>query len=211
MRVRGCCTWLVLAVYFTGVGALQAKTIEVRIDNMAYVPSSIMAEQGDMIRWINNDPFDHTATVEGRWEVMIQAGATIEQPLEKPEFGNFLLPIPSDNDRKAGCDCKIDLLSTLSLSPRGRGRHAKACRVRGRVKLSNSLKAVRYPSPASGLRPSSPSPTRGEGKDGHIFYSVSFAVLAGSSRRCRCTMKYRICALSMVSRALPSQAVCAVA
>ena len=89
MRVRGCCTWLVLAVYFTGVGALQAKTIEVRIDNLAYVPSSIMAEQGDIIRWINNDPFDHTATVEERWEVVIQAGAAIEQLLEKPKLAIF--------------------------------------------------------------------------------------------------------------------------
>ena len=81
-----CCS---LIVFFAGAGALQARTIEVRIENLAYLPASIAAEQGDIIRWTNNDPFDHTATVEGGWEVVIPAGATIEQPLEKPQSATF--------------------------------------------------------------------------------------------------------------------------
>lgn len=78
-----------LVALIAGAGSLQARTIEVRVENLAYLPSIITAEQGDVIKWINNDPFDHTATVEGGWEIVIPAGETIEQPLEKPELATF--------------------------------------------------------------------------------------------------------------------------
>jgi plastocyanin len=32
------------------------------------------AKVGDTIEWVNNDVFDHTATVKGQWDVQIPAG-----------------------------------------------------------------------------------------------------------------------------------------
>jgi len=79
----------VLVAWIAGTGALHAKTIEVKIENLAYVPSVVTAEPGDIIRWVNSDPFDHTATVDGKWEVLIPAGKTVEQPLRMSEAAVF--------------------------------------------------------------------------------------------------------------------------
>jgi plastocyanin len=49
-------------------------TIHVSIENLAFVPANIEAAVGDRIEWTNRDPFDHTATVKGGWDIVIPAG-----------------------------------------------------------------------------------------------------------------------------------------
>jgi len=48
-----------------------AATIEVTIDKLVFSPASVEARVGDTIEWMNNDPFAHTATVKGGWNVTI--------------------------------------------------------------------------------------------------------------------------------------------
>jgi plastocyanin len=51
--------------------AAQAETIQVQINKLVYNPIDVQAKVGDTIEWVNNDPFAHTATVKGGWEVML--------------------------------------------------------------------------------------------------------------------------------------------
>lgn len=51
--------------------AVHAETIQVQINKLVYNPIDVEAKVGDTIEWINNDPFAHTATVKGSWEVML--------------------------------------------------------------------------------------------------------------------------------------------
>jgi plastocyanin len=53
--------------------AVDAKTVQVAVDNLVFSPAAVDTEVGDTIEWINQDPFDHTATVDGVWEVVIPA------------------------------------------------------------------------------------------------------------------------------------------
>lgn len=61
----------------------QAETIQVTIDNLVFSPAKIEAKVGDTIEWVNKDPFAHTATVEGGWEVMIPPKETASKVVEK--------------------------------------------------------------------------------------------------------------------------------
>ena len=54
-----------------GAVSAQAETITVTVDKMAFSPTEINAKVGDTIEWVNKDPFAHTATVKGGWEVML--------------------------------------------------------------------------------------------------------------------------------------------
>ena len=60
----------VLLGLFGGLSA-QAETITVTIEKMAFSPKEISAKVGDTVEWVNKDAFVHTATVPGRWEVML--------------------------------------------------------------------------------------------------------------------------------------------
>lgn len=51
--------------------AAQAETIQVQVNKLVYNPIDVQAKVGDTIEWVNNDPFAHTATVKGGWEVML--------------------------------------------------------------------------------------------------------------------------------------------
>jgi len=57
-------------------------TVRVTIENLAFVPAEMEVKVGDTIEWVNKDPIAHTATVNGRWEVMIPAGATATRVVE---------------------------------------------------------------------------------------------------------------------------------
>lgn len=48
--------------------------IHVMIEGLAFKPADVTAKVGERIEWTNHDPFDHTATVRGGWEVLIPAG-----------------------------------------------------------------------------------------------------------------------------------------
>jgi plastocyanin len=54
-----------------GAGAARAQTLRITIDKMAFLPAELEAKAGDMIEWINNDAFAHTATVKGGLEIML--------------------------------------------------------------------------------------------------------------------------------------------
>lgn len=49
-------------------------TVHVTIENLAFTPSDIEVKPGETIEWTNKDPFAHTATVKGGWEVIIPPG-----------------------------------------------------------------------------------------------------------------------------------------
>lgn len=61
----------------------HAETITVTIDKMAFSPVRISAKVGDIIEWVNKDAFAHTATVQGRWEVMLPVGKSGSITLDK--------------------------------------------------------------------------------------------------------------------------------
>lgn len=50
--------------------------IHVTIERLEFLPATIEAKVGETIEWINKDPFVHTATVKGGWEVLIPPGKT---------------------------------------------------------------------------------------------------------------------------------------
>lgn len=49
-------------------------TVHVTIDKLAFQPAEIEVKAGETIEWTNKDPFAHTATVKGGWEVSIPPG-----------------------------------------------------------------------------------------------------------------------------------------
>jgi len=60
-------------------GALASAhdgTVHVTIEKLAFLPAEIEIKSGETIEWTNKDPFAHTATVKGGWEVMIPPGKT---------------------------------------------------------------------------------------------------------------------------------------
>lgn len=63
----------------------RAETISVVIDDLAFTPAEIEVKVGDTIEWINRDIFDHTATVNGGWDVEIATGETVSLVIENAE------------------------------------------------------------------------------------------------------------------------------
>ena len=80
---------VLLVLPLGGVAQAQAETIQVIIERLAFSPVDIMAKVGDTIEWVNKDPFTHTATVKGGWEVMIPSNKTVTQHLDKAEAVDF--------------------------------------------------------------------------------------------------------------------------
>ncbi len=67
-----------------GISA-EAKTIQIVMSNLAYVPVETAAAVGDVIEWDNNDFLAHTATAtNGNWNVVITAKKTKRLILKKP-------------------------------------------------------------------------------------------------------------------------------
>lgn len=60
-------------LFGNGAGDVEAETIRVTIENMAFVPADVEARVGDTIEWVNRDILVHTATVKGGWEVVAPA------------------------------------------------------------------------------------------------------------------------------------------
>ena len=72
-----------------GVVSAHAETITVTIEKMAFSPRQISAKVGDTIEWVNKDAFAHTATVQGRWEVMLPVGKSGSITVDKAENIDF--------------------------------------------------------------------------------------------------------------------------
>ena len=64
------------AAVLAGSGRSSAHngTVHVMIEKLAFVPLEIEVKAGETIEWTNKDPFAHTATVKGGWEVLIPPG-----------------------------------------------------------------------------------------------------------------------------------------
>lgn len=64
------------AAFLAGTTLARAHggTVHVTIENLAFLPADIEVKAGETIEWTNKDPFAHTATVEGSWEVIIPPG-----------------------------------------------------------------------------------------------------------------------------------------
>jgi plastocyanin len=71
-----------------GMAPAFADTVTVTIEKLVFSPKEISVKVGDTVEWVNKDPFAHTATVKGGWEVtippkktasrVIQAGDTVD-------------------------------------------------------------------------------------------------------------------------------------
>lgn len=57
-------------------------TVHVSIKDLVFLPADIEVRAGETIEWNNKDPFAHTATVKGGWEVMIPPGKTASRVAE---------------------------------------------------------------------------------------------------------------------------------
>ena len=64
------------AAVLAGGGLARAHngTVHVTIEKLAFQPADIEVKAGETIEWTNKDPFAHTATVKGGWEVLIPPG-----------------------------------------------------------------------------------------------------------------------------------------
>jgi plastocyanin len=51
----------------------MAETVQITIDQLKYLPPNAKAKVGDTVVWNNKDFVDHTATVNGKWEVVLPA------------------------------------------------------------------------------------------------------------------------------------------
>lgn len=64
------------AAFLAGATLARAHDgiVHVTIENLAFLPPDIEVKAGETIEWTNKDPFAHTATVKGGWEVIIPPG-----------------------------------------------------------------------------------------------------------------------------------------
>ncbi|WP_246704463.1 cupredoxin domain-containing protein [Rhizobium sp. P32RR-XVIII] len=49
----------------------HAATVQVVLDKLGFQPVEVTVVVGDTIEWVNKDPFAHTATVKGGFDVVI--------------------------------------------------------------------------------------------------------------------------------------------
>lgn len=67
-----------------GTKPRAARVFTVTINNMAFGPAPVDLHVGDMIAWVNDDLFDHTATAdEGSFDANIKSGARAQTMLTK--------------------------------------------------------------------------------------------------------------------------------
>ena len=64
------CLYAAIALGMTAV-PVRSRTIRVTISELRFSPQEVPAEVGDTIEWINKDILAHTATAQGRWDVVI--------------------------------------------------------------------------------------------------------------------------------------------
>lgn len=73
---------IVLAQSLT-VSAPAGEVVQVRINDLAFVPAEMTVNVGDKVEWVNEDFIDHTATAKsGEWDVMVPAGKSGQVQLD---------------------------------------------------------------------------------------------------------------------------------
>jgi plastocyanin len=78
-------TLMSLAAGCGACAAADARTLSVRIADMAFEPATVHAAVGDEIVWTNDDIVDHTATAEGEaWDLEVPVGKAKSQRLAAP-------------------------------------------------------------------------------------------------------------------------------
>jgi plastocyanin len=58
----------------------EAATIEVTIEKLVFKPAAVNARVGDTIEWVNKDVMAHTATADGKFDIVIpphQSASTV--------------------------------------------------------------------------------------------------------------------------------------
>nr|WP_238179647.1 cupredoxin domain-containing protein [Methylobacterium oxalidis] len=65
--------WL-LGLAACPVSSAVAETIQIRVEDLGFVPAQVSAHVGDTVEWVSRDFVAHTATArDGRWDVAIPA------------------------------------------------------------------------------------------------------------------------------------------
>lgn len=67
--------WLAAILAMTLTTA-HSETVQVTIRNLKFLPERIEARVGDTVEWVNMDILAHTATAQGKWDVMISPNGT---------------------------------------------------------------------------------------------------------------------------------------
>ena len=66
---------LIVLAQALAVAAPAGEVVQVKINDLAFVPAEITVKVGDQVEWVNEDFIDHTATANsGEWDVMVPAG-----------------------------------------------------------------------------------------------------------------------------------------
>ena len=69
----------------------RARTHEVVIQGLLYVPETLTVRPGDVVVWINKDPFPHTVTAAGVFDSgSIAAGKSWRFTAKKPGTHSYL-------------------------------------------------------------------------------------------------------------------------
>ena len=77
MRIAGQTLAALSLIFLSSPFAAQAKVHTVVIDKMAFGPLPSRVRVGDVVMWVNNDIFRHTATArDDSFDVDIEAGAS---------------------------------------------------------------------------------------------------------------------------------------
>jgi len=69
-------TALACAIFSVECLSARAATVEITIHNLAFGSGTANAAVGDRIVWSNKDVMDHTATLDGAFDIRIPAGGT---------------------------------------------------------------------------------------------------------------------------------------
>lgn len=66
-----------ILVFFAMTSICWAKTVQVKIQDMAFVPAQVSADVGDTVEWSNEDFVLHSATAKnGAWDIKIPPNTT---------------------------------------------------------------------------------------------------------------------------------------
>jgi len=84
--------YIALAIAMSGAPnsrSMRAEPVQVTISNLQYSPEEIKAKIGDTVVWVNKDFVAHTATVNGGWDLNIEAGKSAHLVLKKPGTSDY--------------------------------------------------------------------------------------------------------------------------
>jgi plastocyanin len=59
------CVWALLPIAAATKAAETPATHTVVIEDLKYTPETLEVKRGDVVVWVNKDPFPHTATAKG--------------------------------------------------------------------------------------------------------------------------------------------------